>query len=268
MAKSGDTTLILITALGAAACVPFGYEGEDRPPSLPFEVDHVYLWVTAGAEEEVRALERLGLRVDAELTHHPGQGTSAVSVEFRNAYLELIYVDPAVAVDSALQETVRDFRRRSAWRETGASPVGIGFHWRPGDTKNLAIPSRPYHPDWLREGTTIERLGAEENPVAPRMFVVPDYLAVEDSAALLERLETDAVLASLLRHPIGIDNLTGVRVVLSDSSGVTEVVRALDATGLVRFDVREAPVLELEFDHRRQSATADLRPLLPLVLRY
>ncbi len=258
----------LVTTVAAGACGQSAHPSGAEAPGLPLEVDHVYLWVTPGAQEEIAALRRFGLIVDESPTHHAGQGTSAVSVEFRNAYLELIYLDSAVAVTADLQAEVLDFGRRTAWRETGASPVGIGFHRRSGAPADLPVPSRPYRPDWLRNGTTIERLGIEETAVAPRMFVVPDYLAVEDSAALLVRLQTDAALSALLRHPAGIANLTGIRVVLSDSSGLTDTVHLINANGLVDFEVGDAPFLELEFDHRQKGVVADLRPILPMVMKY
>lgn len=266
--NSSQVRAALIFIAAAGACGNPAGDNAGKPAALPLEVDHVYLWVTPGAQDEIEALRRIGLVVDEDPTHHAGQGTSAVSVEFRNAYLELIYLDPAIGITAALQEEVQDFRRRAAWRETGASPVGIGFHRQSGAPIDLPIPSRPYRPDWLRNGTTIERLGIGENAVAPRMFVLPDYLAVEDSAALLVRLETDTVLRTLLRHRIGTTNLTGIRVVLSDSSGLTDAVQQVDSNGLVDFEVGEAPLLELEFDHGHKGKEADLRPILPLIMTY
>lgn len=237
-------------------------------PRLPVEVDHVYLWVTLGAEAEMEALRRVGFTVDAEPTRHPGQGTAAVSVEFENAYLELLYLDAEVAVDPGMESEVADFRRRSVWRETGASPVGIGLHRTTGTTEPLPFPTRSYRFEWLREGTTIERLGSATDTLAPRLFVVPDYLAVEDSAALAARVREDPRFAALLEHPVGVRRLTGVRVTVADPGGLTDATRLLTESAVVQVVAGAEPLLELTFDSARRGRQADLRPTLPLLVRY
>lgn len=235
---------------------------------LAIEVDHVYLWVSTGAEAEMAALRRAGFTVDAEPTRHPGQGTAAVSVEFDNAYLELIYVDPDVSVDTDMEGEVADFERRSKWRVTGASPIGVGLHRTSEASGPFPFSTRPYRPEWLREGTAIERLGVAADTLAPRLFIVPDYLAVEDSAALAARMREDPTLAALLDHPVGVRRLTGVRITVSDRRGLTEPTQLLTESAVAEFKVGERPLLELTFDSARREEEVDLRPTMPLVLRY
>lgn len=237
-------------------------------PRLPVEVDHVYLWVTPSAEAEMETLRRAGFTVDAEPTRHPGQGTAAISVEFDNAYLELLYLDDEVAVDPGMESEVTDFRRRSAWRETGACPVGIGLHRTSGASERLPFPTRPYRPEWVREGTAIERLGAATDTLAPRLFVVPDYLAVEDSVALAARVREDPEFAALLEHTVGVRRLTGVRVTVADPGGLTDATRLLTESAVAQVVLGPEPLLELTFDSARRGRQADLRPTLPLLVRY
>ena len=236
--------------------------------AVPIEVDHVYIWVTPDAEREIRALEDAGFTVDREPTHHEGQGTSAVSVEFRNAYLELLYLDPTVSVAAKMTEDVTEYRRRANWRTTGWSPIGIGFHRKDGVSSALPFATRPYQPEWLEPGTSIERLGLETDSLAPRLFVLPDYLAVEDSIALAELVAADTAFAALLEHATGAGRLTHVRVVVADPKGRTEAVRMLEDAHLLEIRVGQQALLELTFDDGIQGRMSDLRPTLPLVLHY
>lgn len=64
------------------------------------ELDHVFIVVSPGASAEIEALQSAGLTVGSRVTQHPGLGTASRSVLFENAYLELIWVDSSVPVDS------------------------------------------------------------------------------------------------------------------------------------------------------------------------
>ena len=64
-------------------------------PSL--ELDHVLIMVSPDAPERA-ALERAGFLISPDVNHHEGQGTSSITADFQNSYLELAWVDPKVSV--------------------------------------------------------------------------------------------------------------------------------------------------------------------------
>ena len=90
----------------------------------PVSLSHAWIVVTTGAPERA-ALQKAGFRIAPTVNRHDGQGTASVTVELLNGFLELMYPDPTVPVLPALQAGAEKFRLKSAWRETGYSPIGI-----------------------------------------------------------------------------------------------------------------------------------------------
>ena len=80
---------VLLFALGASASA--------LGQASPIEFDHAWIVVSPGASER-SALEKAGFTISPNVNHHDGQGTSSISVEFENSYLELIWVDPTVSI--------------------------------------------------------------------------------------------------------------------------------------------------------------------------
>src|SRR2546425_13167310 len=79
-----------------------------RPPPARFEVDHFWIVVSPGAPERA-ALEGIGLHIAPGVNPHEGQGTAAVTAEFTNAFIELMWVDPGVPVAPGFEAAVRKF---------------------------------------------------------------------------------------------------------------------------------------------------------------
>ncbi len=135
---SCDLKSTLAALLFLAATLPASAIAQE--PVL--ELDHVFIVVPPGGAEAIEALRQSGITVDTEVIRHEGQGTASVSALFENAYIELLWVDSSVAVDSAHYLDIIAFRRAAAWRETGSSPFGIGLHLLSGDASDLRV---PYH---------------------------------------------------------------------------------------------------------------------------
>jgi len=98
-------TILLI----GLALLPFTASPQGATPNLEF--DHVWIVVSPDAPERA-ALERAGFRVSPNVNHNDGQGTSSISVEFQNSYIELMWPDPKVAVASGREAVVEKFRNR------------------------------------------------------------------------------------------------------------------------------------------------------------
>ena len=119
------------------------------PP--PLALDHVWIFVSPGAPERA-ALEKAGFRIAPNVNRHDGQGTASVTVEFLNHYLELIYLDKAVSVSPGLEVAVKKFERKAAWRETHASPFGIGTHRTAATPAEFPFPTWKVTADWMPKG--------------------------------------------------------------------------------------------------------------------
>lgn len=215
-------------------------------------VDHVFICCSVGAGSEADALARLGLREGSANTH-PGQGTACRRFFFSNAYLELFWVsDPREAQAEAALPT-RLWERWST-RGQGACPYGIVL--RPADdAARIEAPfaSWSYAPRYMPPGIALEV--ARDTPLSgPEIF----YLGFQRGRA---RGGQEPV-----EHELPLGSLRGVSV-WRPAGGDSEAARALQAAGLVTFHDADDPLLELRFDDAGRGR-ADLRPVLPLALRW
>jgi hypothetical protein len=117
----------------------------------PLTLSHAFIVVTTGAPER-RALEKAGFRIAPTVNRHDGQGTASVTAELLNGFLELTYPDPTVPVSPALQAGAEKFRLRSAWRETGYSPIAIAFDRTPATPEKFPFPTWRISPEWMEKG--------------------------------------------------------------------------------------------------------------------
>ena len=216
------------------------------------ELDHVFILCDEGAPE-AEALQRLGLREGSGNTH-PGQGTACRRFFFANAYLELIWVDDAADAGSDLAKPTRLLDR---WmlRRAGACPFGVILR-PPADSVEARppFPTWRYTPPYLPPGLAIDV--AEGTPLAePAVF----HMAVQRSRGrtIWEPMVHEPPLRTVSR--VSID---GPLPVECSAARV-----ALDADGVVAFADASAYLLTLDFSDA-PDATADLRPDLPLILRW
>src|SRR5882724_6573163 len=142
---------------------------EDTPP---LALSHTWIAVTTGAPER-RALEKAGFRIAPTVGRHDGQGTASVTVELLNGFLELVYPDPTVPVSPALQAGAEKFRLRSAWRETGYSPIGIVFNRTPATPEKFPFATWRISPEWMEKGTFMEMLTPKEMPKGISLSIHP-----------------------------------------------------------------------------------------------
>lgn len=218
----------------------------------PLEVDHVFIAVSPLAPE-ASALASSGFLIIPDTTIHEGQGTASIVTVFENAYLELIWVQ-----DSASDRL--DMAARAAWRESHRSPFGIGL--RRVDTLRTTLPfkTQSYEAPWMLPGTAIEiSTNQNTNPEEPLLFVVPPYMAVPSLIA-------QGFVAP--PQPIGIHRLTGVRVIHPAGPVASEAARVVSNANGVAIEQGTEHLLVLEFDDQEQGKELDLRPQLPLVIRY
>lgn len=247
-----STTALLTLSGGSARTI------DAQTPVL--ELDHVFIVVPPGATEAVHALRQVGLVIDSSVTRHAGQGTASVAAFFENAYLELLWVDSSVTVDSAHRLGLADFVRADAWRQSGASPFGVGLHFLSGTPAALGIPIRLDSAERMRPGTAYVLLRQPEESLAVDLFITPGYLAVTSWLGRYMSRRPD-----LFSHPMRVRRLTRV-LVRGQPHHLPRA--ALLQPRLVSFEEASSPLLVLEFDGGHRGQVLDLRPVLPLILQY
>ena len=229
----------------------------------PLVIDHLIIYSRTGAPERA-ALKGAGFTIDPEVSHHPGQGTSSVSVEFLNGYLELLYPDPVVSVSPRMQVVAQMFRDKSNWRVTGVSPLGLQFRRTPATPASFPFATVKVHSDWMAAGEYLELLTPRAMTKALGLFVTPEPV---DEAAN-ETLATNAVKGVAFHHANGTQRITGVQVIAPSADLLPPAATYVSNAGSANFAVGSKWLLVLTLDSGRQKKARDLEPDLPLVVRY
>ena len=244
----------------AALLLPSHLISRQLPAQQPaLELDHIYIVIQPPASRAAEALRQAGLVVDTTINRHEGQGTASIAAFFDNAYLELLWVDSATSVDSAHLADLADFRRAANWRESGASPFGLGLHFLTGTPADLPVPTRRDPAPHLGPDMFYLLLRQPDEPLATDIFVVPPSAAV---TTWLDRYR--ARRPDLFAHPLGARKIT--RVLLRGSPANRP--RATDlGSRPIWFESAATQYVIVEFDGGVQGREWDLRPALPLILR-
>ncbi len=213
-----------------------------------FELDHVYVMTTRDAPDAGR-LAAAGWPIGRRRAH-PGQGTANACVLFRTTMLELLFVEDEAA---AAAELVRPLAlpQRAAWRETGASPIGLALRRCAAPGLAPPAPCFAYAPPYLPPGPPIWIVGEPGDQRAPLVFTVPIAYSAGTAPP------------STARHDI-----TAVRVI-APGMDAEAPQRTLAVPGVTWIDGPQH-LLEVTLDHADATSASflDLRPDLPLILRW
>jgi Glyoxalase-like domain len=215
-------------------------------------LDHVFICCAEGAPE-AEALVSLGFREGSGNTH-PGQGTANRRFFFHNAYLELVWVTDR---EEAGSEAARPTRLLERWSRRGVEACPFGVIVRPdgGEPAEAPFDIDAYRPSYLPAPLSIDI--ARDTPLRePGLF----FMSFGRSPETIGREATT--------HPNGASRLTGVEIGLPGREPLSRAAATLQARGVASFQAADAWVLSLTFDHASPGLGADLRPALPLVLRW
>ena len=219
---------------------------------MTFALDHVFVCCAEGAPEAGRLI-RLGLSEGSSNTH-PGQGTASRRFFFENAYLELFWVTDA---REAQAEPAARTRLWSRWsqRATGASPFAVILRPASGDESGPPFASWAYHPPYLPPDLAIHV--AENTPLSePALF----YLGFARGAAQMQPQPR--------AHALGVRGISSVEIGLPGRAARSAAAQIVQTVGLVQFVESERHRMTVTFDDARRGESSDLRPDLPLVLRW
>ena len=209
-------------------------------------------------------LRKLGLNC-TELQHNPAQGTVSTLLFFENVYLELFCFDDNSHLTQSAMTAEFNFFARVKWLEIGASPFGFGLCYlidhnhffthviEESRTKKTTVTEQPH------EFLPINLAYPEE----PICCLVPHYVAV--------RNRLNRVLATAEQNftqSLGMRQLTRVKLKVSSGRIFTTPLLSLVAQNILDIEYGQHPLLELIFDNGDRQRRLDLRPLLPIVLKY
>jgi hypothetical protein len=141
----------------------------------------------------------------------------------------------------------------------GSPPFGIGLRRLEGSAASLPFEAHAFHWDWLPPDTQLHVARRDAASSEPLFLVVPDSIAY--------RGHNLSVPSEMKSHPLGIKRLTALRVT-SPSPETSATARLLSANTIVRVESGPASGLELTFDGGAQGQVINVRPALPLVIRY
>jgi Glyoxalase-like domain len=243
----GTFALILLTA----ATVPATAQSR-------IELDHVWIMVSPNAPER-EAVQRAGFQISPDMNRHDGQGTASITVEFENSYLELMWPDSTVTVAPGLERAAEKFRQRMLWRSSGWCPIGVGLRRTTPSNDALPFPTWSWTAEWMPKGTKMEMLTPRDDTRSPALFIEP--------RALTDTSE-QAARASRYHHPIGTRHITAIRLISPKTYERIAALKYLQTEYVLSVTQGDQWLLELTFEGGKRKKSKDLRPDLPVVIRY
>src|SRR5262245_8840884 len=207
------------------------------------ELDHLFLWASVGGPEADR-LVAFGL-TEGEPNTHPGQGTACRRFFFRNAFLEVVWVE---AQAEGILAT-------GLWpRGSGTSPFGLCLRpVRPG-CGEVPFPAWEYRPPYL-PAPLVVHVGQGVPESEPWWFYL-SFGRRPDDASWPRPQPLD--------HPAGLGEITAVRLSGPGLANPSEVARAVARSWAVSLAEAPESLAEVTFDGGQQGGKVDFRPWLPL----
>lgn len=218
------------------------------------ELDHIFILCPTGAEVAAQSLRALGLK-EGSPNQHEGQGTACRRFFFENAYVELLWVSDA---SEAQSEPARRTRLWERWSKAPHAACPFGIVLRAGstsDTHACPFPSWVYRPHYWPPNLGIDI--AHGTPLEEPEFL---YLGFQRGRAREGAEPTN--------HGIPAHKITHAAVALPASHGRSPTAHTLEAMGLLDFVEADQHFVSLTFDSAASGKTADLRPDVPMILKW
>lgn len=209
--------------------------GNSRAAAPPLTFDDV--WITVWAAPQDRdALKKAGFTISPRVNRDENRGTASINAEFHNAFLELMWSEPAGPAVRDARPAVENYPHRVEWRSNGRHP-----EWFPIDADSEILST----PD-AAQGSSV---------VGPRALAVTDVKGARG-------------LVPTFVHPLGVKRVTGVRLFAPPASRPAEPLEYLERSGVVGLRTGMGWVVEITFDGGVKGSTKDLRPEVPIVVKY
>jgi len=214
---------------------------------MRYDIDHVFIWTKPDAPEAA-LLQGLGLQEGAGRTH-PGQGTANRRFFFRNAMLELLFVNEA---DTIVHDLVDPTHLHA--RAAKGSPFGVCYRGHRPDVEP-PFPHWSYRAPFLAGDDAIAVATNAERLHEPFLFFAPE--------ALSPARDLNA------QHPLGVRELSHVAITVATTSPFSDALNAVRNTqAAVSFKRGDEHHMTRVFDDAWQGRRVDLKPFIPLAIEW
>ncbi len=219
-----------------------------------FELDHILIFTDMDAPGGDR-LTALGLTEGAPNVH-PGQGTTNRRFFFHNAMLELIWVHNPEEAQQAITRPTYLWER---WRGRHQETLPFGLCLRPGHRAPEALPfaASAYTPAYLPSPWVIHLADNASILTEPMLFYT-----------VFGGRPDQADTSYPVDHAIGFQKLTSLRIQGPQAAPPSAAWRAVVDMGIATMEAGDSALMEIGFDGEARGQSLDLRPALPLVLRW
>jgi len=208
-------------------------------------LDHFFILTEPGAAAASAFIE-MGFEEGAP-NSHPGQGTANRRFFFANTAVELLYVRDEA---EELYGPAARFRFSERFRDEAASPFGFVFRASATEDESALYPTWRYQAEYLPPASYMVVAESPETLAEPCLVIMPSTMRNGRQQAGM-----NARSLSSLR----------LTVPASTFSASLAHVAALDA---LHIRSGKEHLLEIEFANGASGTCADLRPQLPLLVRY
>jgi hypothetical protein len=219
---------------------------------MDFELDHLFICVDEGGPE-AEQLQALGL-TEGPPNIHPGQGTANRRFFFDNTMLELVWVTNPAEAQGEMAGPLQLWERWSG-RQGGACPFGVCLRPARAGVEGLPFAAWPYRPTYLPDPLCLHIATTCSSPRVPLLFYFPLYRRPQEQSAPIDGAR---------QHPLGVRQITRVLV----HGPTPPALEDPTAMGIVQFPRADHHLMEVGFDGETAGRHADLRPTLPLILRW
>jgi hypothetical protein len=208
---------------------------------------HHFFILTAAQAPAARRLIDIGLQ-EGRSNHHPGQGTANRRFFVANSTLELLYIDDA---DEAMNGRAAKLGLLQRFQDENASPFGLIVQEEP-DSDGEPFPGWRYCPEYFADDQCFQVGENYAELREPLCICMPTNLPRSATAAVIDNPDW---------------RLTGLRIDVP-LRRPSRVLRTVASCAPLSLRPDRPHHLELEFNSALQQQFRDLRPELPLTVRW
>ena len=210
------------------------------------ELDHFFI-LTEPLARQAELLSDIGL-IEGTPNDHPGQGKCQQALFFLHSALELLYVRDALEADRGPARRLRFPARAS---DSNASPFGLIFRGNPGFT-TTPFAGWYYQPDYFGPDWSF-LVGDNSDVLAEPLCIYMPFDAPPQSTQPLSN------------EPFATISEIRISVPVAKPSSVLEAVSKVKQ---VSFRTCTDHLLEVVFNNENDRQIRDLRPALPMLIRW
>jgi len=214
---------------------------------MNLELHHFFILVEPGAKV-ADLLCSLGMKEGAR-NKHEGQGTSNRRFNFSNGTLEILWIND---VEEATQGPGQKMYLYERSQDVMASPFGLVFNRKDNSSLKMPFEGWHYQPDYFKPPMGFH-VGQNSSYLLEPLCVYMPFIEPDTSVGKVEE-GVFSVISNV--------NVSTTSESLSDTLGIVSTTDRLEVNH------GKEHLMEIIFDNHRHDQSRDLRPDLPLIIRW